>query len=784
MAVFLQRAAAERPIVLALDDLHRADPASLRLLAFVVRQLQHARILIFCVLRPEIPEAPETQQLLEELKSASRCIALSGLVQRDIARYVQLATGIEPPAQVCEQLQEQTAGNPLFLQHLVENWRVRMDADGAPNFKLLTAAPLSAGVSGATEGHLELVSQPCRELLRAAAVLGTEFSAGVLMRVAEHDAQSCSAQLAEAAQSGLVRAVPSDHPGRYRFTHVLVRDALYAQLVAAKRTELHSRAAQAFAAQGIGDNGVLLAEVTRHSVQAAELDPERALHYTMRAAELALRTLAYEQAAAHYDCALALLQYRAPDPKLRMSLLFRKGDALARIDLPAARTVLFEAAALASELGDADHMVRSAMLIASRPESGVVDAPQVEVLRRALGMLDAQDRQDERYALLEALLAKSLLYELGTEERPVLARSALVRARSLRGAAQRAEVLTRCHEALPGPEHQQERLDIATELMSLAISTDDAVSMLNAYAAHVETCVERGDVDGVDNAVESIDVLAGRVREPFYRWYSKVIRNMRDFVRGDIASCERGIQEAWQHSGAVSAEFAQHTYRVQRYAILRMRGQLKEAEQITREMMLSFPAVPGWGAAWGAIVWDLGQHDEARACLQRMMSRGALHIRGKPSGLANCAALSELCCKVQDQAASQEVYDILAPFAEYQGFTTMGGATYGPLERHLGTLAESLGQAQLAEKHYRAALTASSRMRSPVFIGGTSYSYARMLLLAGEPNRRAAAAELLSNAWQLADRHQLHSINVIAKRLAARHGIRLSTPPISNGNGA
>jgi hypothetical protein len=215
-----------------------------------------------------------------------------------------------------------------------------------------------------------------------------------------------------------------------------------------------------------------------------------------------------------------------------------------------------------------------------------------------------------------------------------------------------------------------------------------------------------------------------------------------------------------------------------------MRGQLKEAEQITREMMLSFPAVPGWGAAWGAIVWDLGQHDTARVCLGRMMSRGALHIRGKPSGLANCAALAELCCKVSDKAAAQEIYDILAPFAEYQGFTTMGGATYGPLERHLGTLAECLGQAERAETHYRAALAASARMRSPVFIGGTSYSYARMLLLAGEPGRRAAATELLSNAWQLADRHQLHSIGVIAKRLATRHGIRLSAPPLSNGNGA
>jgi hypothetical protein len=496
----------------------------------------------------------------------------------------------------------------------------------------------------------------------------------------------------------------------------------------------------------------------------------------MRAAELALRTLAYEQAAAHYECALQLLQYRPPDPRLRMTLLFSKGDALARIDLRSARAALFEAAALARELGDTDHLVRSAMVIASRPESGSVDAPQVEVLRQALTMLRALDEQDQRIALIEALLAKSLLYHSDPDERPSLARSALQRARSLElpsAVAQRAEVLTRCHEALPGPEHQQERLDIATELMNLAVGTGDPVSLMNAFAAHVETSVERGDMAGVDSAVDSIDVLAGRVREPFYRWYSKVIRAMRDFVRGDIAGSERGAEEAWQNSGAVSAEFAQHTYRVQRHAIMRMRAQNRELEPIVHEMMLTFPAVPGWTAAWGAIVWDLGQHDAARASLARMMSLGGRHIRGKPSGLAHCAAMAELCTKVADQDAAKEIYELLIPFADYHGFTTMGGATYGPLQRHLGGLAECLGQAALADTHDQAALEVATRMRSPVFVSGTSYAYARLLLLSGDPSRRAQAADLMSSAWQLADRYQLHSIEVSAKRLAARHDLKV-----------
>jgi len=246
---------------------------------------------------------------------------------------------------------------------------------------------------------------------------------------------------------------------------------------------------------------------------------------------------------------------------------------------------------------------------------------------------------------------------------------------------------------------------------------------------------------------------------------------MRDFVRGDIAAAERGSEEAWQNSGAVSTEFARHTYRVQRHAIMRMRGQTRELEPIVREMMLTFPAVFGWTAAWGSIAWDLGQRDSARASLARMMSLGTRQIRGKPSGLAHCAALSELCSKVGDQAAAKEIYDVIIPFADYHGFTTVGGATFGPLQRQLGSLAECLGQAQLAETHYRAALDASTRMRSPVFVSGTSYAYARLLLLSGDPKQRGHAAELLSSAFQLAERYQLGSIGTIARRLATRHGV-------------
>jgi DNA-binding winged helix-turn-helix (wHTH) protein len=773
MAVFLRRAADERPILLVLDDLHRADPASLRLLLFLLRHVQRARILFVGAFRPDSPESAETTALLAALSSESsaRRVALHGFGTKEIARYVELATGVEPPASVAELLHAQTAGNPLFMQHLIENWRAATEGESPLGWQSLANMPLTHGLAGAIERHLEFVSPDCRELLCIAAVLGTEFSAGFLSRVAERPAVDCNAHLAEAAAFGLLRELAPEQR-HYRFAHVLLRDALYAQLSAAARANLHGRAARAIEAQGIGENAVLLAEVTRHFVSAAPShDASRALHYTLRAAEAALRTLAYEQAASDFDRALSLLQYQPPDPRQRMTLLFRKGDALARVDLPAARAALFEAAALARELADYEVLVRAATLIAIPPESGTVDNEQVAVLRQALEALRAHDEHDDRCVLLQALIAKSLLYERAPQERVSLARGALCEARTLQASARRAEVLTRCHEALPGPEHLHERLGISAELTRLAGETGDQLAQLRAFGVQIENAVECGDMARVDSALDGMEVLAERMREPLYRWYGKVMRAMRDYVRGDLAGADRRMHDAWQSGAPVSPELVRHVFCVQQNALLRLRGQVAQAQPLVREMMLQFPMLTGWTAAWGALLWDLGQQDDARRCLERLMVHGAAATRSESSVLSSYAALAELSWKVGDITAAKDVYTVMLPYAEHHGLTNMGAGTFGPLNRHLGTLAECLGDVTLAETHYRAALTAATRMPSPVFSSGISWLYARLLLRSGDAGRRGRATELLSSAFQLATDFDLHSIASVCRSLASLHGV-------------
>ncbi|HKP64323.1 MAG TPA: AAA family ATPase [Polyangiales bacterium] len=770
VAVFLRRAAEKRTLVLGFDDLHRADPASLRLLVFLVRQLQRSRILIVANYRRDCVRQPQTAELLEELArdNLTRCIELQGWSPREIAHYVELATGSPAPEAVIARLHAQTAGNPLFMQHVVEEgWQ----SETSDSWAGRSPAAHTRDLRGAIQRHLEAVPSDCRDLLRIAAMLGPEFSAALLARVCGLAVDAVCTRLAEAEASDLVQRRPHD-VARYHFRHGLIRDALYSQLSAAERAELHGRAGRALEAQGIGESTVLLAEVTQHFVRAAPAhDAGRALHYTLRSAESALSTLAYEQAAAHFGRALQLAEYQEPDPQRRMQLLFRRGDALARTtERDAARAALYEAAALARELGDTELLVHAAALIASRPEAGSVDAAQVAVVQQAL---DALEEHDDRRVWLQALLAKTLSYASDPRERVRLARDSLTRARRQPDPALRLEALTRCHEALLGPAHLKERVAISAELMQLAHQRGAADALLRAFSAQVETCLELGDMESIDAAVANMEVLAERVRDPFHRWHCKVVRTMRAYVAGDLALAERRSEDTWQSGAPLCEELARHVRCVQMVAMLRARGRMAQTEPLAREMALRYPTITGWRAAWGVAAWQLGRREQARRVFQQLMDQGQDSAHAEPYQLNAFATIAELCAHLGDATAAAALYDALLPFGEHHGFTHLGAMTWGPMTRYLGLLAECQGKRELAETHFEAALNSASRLRSPMFLSYVGYSYARMLLRDGNAERRPRANELLGRALALAEGAQLPGLIMAGHALATRHGLRI-----------
>ena len=272
-AELLRNAAAERPIVLVLDDLHAADPPSLLLLRFVARTLATARLLVVCAFRDVAPDpAPEVAEALAEVarEPGTRRIALRGLTGPEVAEYLALAAPEPVDPEVAEAVHERTEGNPLFVGELAR----LLALDGA------TGTGVPRGIREAIDRRLARLDEPSRRLLGLAAVLGREFRLDVLAALGDVPDDALLAWLDGVVAAGVVAESPGT-PGRVRFEHVLFRDALYEGLSAARRVRLHGRVMSVL--DGFGDDPAGLAA---HALAAG--DPAAHRH-ARAAADHALR---------------------------------------------------------------------------------------------------------------------------------------------------------------------------------------------------------------------------------------------------------------------------------------------------------------------------------------------------------------------------------------------------------------------------------------------------------------------------------------------------------------
>jgi hypothetical protein len=353
-----------------------------------------------------------------------------------------------------------------------------------------------------------------------------------------------------------------------------------------------------------------------------------------------------------------------------------------------------------------------------------------------------------------------------------LARGALQRGRSIEDLRLRAEILTRCHEAFVGPEHLTERVRIAAELLDLAHEQGDPGALLRASQTQIESMLERGNMDAVEAAVANMETLAERVREPFFRWHAKAVRGTQALFFGQTAHAERCAREALALGARFGEELARHMYCTQVVGLFQMQGRTPEAEPLAREMMIRHAGVRGWVARVGVIDGLMGRREEARRCLDEIMARGLDWVDREPFALSGLCTVADLCGVVRDAKAAKDLYDAMLPYAEHYGLTHLGAATYGPVTRYLGSLADLRGEATLAETHYRRALESTARLRSPTYQALTGAAYAQLLARSGGPARRADAARVLEAALEHAERSELHGVSDFLRALARKHGLQ------------
>jgi class 3 adenylate cyclase/tetratricopeptide (TPR) repeat protein len=222
----LEQAAAERPLVVVFDDTHWGEPAFLDLVEHAAAMSRGAPMLLLCLGRPDLLDRRSTwgggllnatTVLLEPL-SAEETDALIG------------ALGAQLDPNLSARIRTAAEGNPLFVEEMLA--MVAEDGDGdvvvPPTVQALLAA------------RLDQLDGDEREVLERGAVEGQVFHRGAVEALGAADV---SPRLSALVRKELVRPEAAVFPGddAYRFRHILIRDAAYDALPKATRSELHER---------------------------------------------------------------------------------------------------------------------------------------------------------------------------------------------------------------------------------------------------------------------------------------------------------------------------------------------------------------------------------------------------------------------------------------------------------------------------------------------------------------------------------------------------------------
>jgi len=314
LSSFFRRVAVQMPLVVLLEDVHAADESSQMMLQYLARETRTDHILLVATCdREEIDVKPLQGSFFSEIAREGVSIPLRGLDEEAISLLYQGLVGEKPHSPILSGLHSSTEGNPLFVTETIAMLSVTGELH-RPDHSTGFRVPRS--VRDMFRRRLSDLPEETHALLTMASVIGREFEATFLGRVAVLDSETTLTLLDDAVAAGVIQEAGA--LGRYRFAHVLIRETVYEELSPANRMRVHRLVAEALEDAGGADSEKRLPELAHHWFKAAQAgDPEKALIYTERAAQQAASKGAFEEAARLYGRASQVAELAAaPDDHL------------------------------------------------------------------------------------------------------------------------------------------------------------------------------------------------------------------------------------------------------------------------------------------------------------------------------------------------------------------------------------------------------------------------------------------------------------------------------------
>ena len=396
----------QRPLVLAFDDMHWADPNSIALIEHLSTLTRNHPLLIVCVSRPdqESPYWRIRQLALEKYSDVLTHVQLNPLSDNETLELVHSVLDLESlPPELEYVILRRAEGNPLFVEEILRTF-IEQGALVRENGKWHATWPfagteLPETLQGMLTARIDRLDDSTKRVVQIAAVIGRVFRKSVLARVVNDD-QILGTSLQQLLDAGIIRqrSDASEPDTEYIFKHILTQEAAYQTLLAQQRKVYHREVADALArlfwerGEAIAGAGLVATHYERAEVW------HRAVRYLERAGDGVRAAFSNKEAVDYYTKALHIAEmadWHEINERQRMALFEKRGELLPTLgDVDGALGDYRRALQLAGAVKDQEAELRTLNQIGSLL-ARVRDVPQAgEYFHRALKL--AQSLKDDR----------------------------------------------------------------------------------------------------------------------------------------------------------------------------------------------------------------------------------------------------------------------------------------------------------------------------------------------------------------------------------------------------
>lgn len=730
-------AAAQRPVVVVLEDLHWADAESLELLRRVATEAGAAALLVLGTHRDALPDEVSAAVADVRRRPAVAGVALAPLSRPDVVEYLR-ASDAATATDRAPEVYRRTGGLPLLL---------------------------AAGAGGAEDGDLQLVvagllarlTPAERGVVEVLALLGAPADLGVLAEVSGVDGTAVATALRAGRRAGLLG--PPDDDG-VPFAHALLQDGVRRSVEPGTKVTRHRRAAEALGIRAEADPE-LAGEVAMHWRRAGGPGAARAAaRFAVRAAEHAERALALDDAVRHLRDAAASLRVAGAGDAETAELLVRLATAEFLAGRIAESLARCESAARAADRAGRPDLVADAALVLR----GVTNAQVTGVVERLCRAALAAGPPDRTRARLLAQLA-TVVADAGRPEEAAVDAIEALRAAEADGDPVALLDAARAREiSLLTPDSAPERLRLGRLAVDQAQRAGQPLAAVLGAGWQARAAYELGRIELVDEAYGVMERVADASGQPLARWHLLRARASRAALEGRYPYARECSREATGLAVGLADPVMVGMGYAHAQQVAVARGEPRDLLEDTMHQLAAAPPMPLIRANEASALLLLDRPEEAYGVYEELRAGLGGMVADFRWG-ATLVSLVELAVAFSDAPTADALTVHMRSWRDYRGAVGIHTAYFsGSPLRDLGRLAAVACRWDEAETLLRNAVDRNLAVRARPYVALSRLDLADVL------HRNGSGAEAATLVRQAADdlrRLEMPGPLLRADRLAA-----------------